>query len=176
MKVLKRWMWKQFLRIGHDLVWKADEWFQRQEEALRVPRITNHKSQITRAHIKCAGGMTNESNDGEHHENAGSERTEPARLGRRNGEGDTVCSPSESLAKRGRRTRAFADWRNDREAAEGAGTGDGGRAGAPGNRDRRPRRLRAKTGASDFDKRIVARRGAFAGMVLAKAQPMTGDL
>jgi hypothetical protein len=165
MKSLNRWMWKQFLRIGHDLVWKADEWFQRQEVALRGERVSVHSS-----HSPLATKGAYESNDGEHHENAGFERAKPARLGRHDGEGDTVCSPSESLAKRGRRTRAFADWRNDRETAEGAGSGDGGRAGTPGNRDRRPRRLRAKTGASDFDKRIVARRGAFAGMVLARSQ------
>ena len=170
MKLLKRWAWKQFLRIGHDLVWKADEWFQRQEVALQVPRITNHESQITRTHLECAGERTHESNDGEHHENAGSERAESARLGRHDGEGDTVCSPRESFAKRGHGTRAFVDWRNDRETAEGTGSGDGGRAGAPGNRDGRPRRLRAKTGASDFDQRMIAKRGAFAGMVLARAQ------
>jgi hypothetical protein len=35
MNSLKLKAWKLFLRIGRDLVWKADEWFQRQEIALR---------------------------------------------------------------------------------------------------------------------------------------------
>jgi len=33
---IQLWAWRQFLRIGHDLVWKADEWFQAQEVVLQI--------------------------------------------------------------------------------------------------------------------------------------------
>src|SRR5258708_38824687 len=32
---IKAWLWKTFLRIGHDLTWKVEGWFQDQEIKLR---------------------------------------------------------------------------------------------------------------------------------------------
>jgi hypothetical protein len=32
---MKKYLWKIFLRIGHEFIWKADEWFQGQEIKLR---------------------------------------------------------------------------------------------------------------------------------------------
>jgi hypothetical protein len=147
---IQLWAWKQFLRIGHDLVWKADEWFQKQEIQLRG------------AHIECAGDK-NESANGEHQPNTDLARTEFSRLGRREREGSEVYSPREPLRIGRSRTNAPASERDFR-AVEGAGGNDAACA-------RAPRRRRARTGAADFDRRITAKRGAFAGMVLAKAQP-----
>jgi hypothetical protein len=154
MKTLKariqRYLWKQFLQIGHDLVWKVDEWFQKQEIQLRG------------AHIECAV-INNESANGEHQPNTDLARNAFSRLGRREREGSEVYSPREPLRIGRSRTDAPAGERDFR-AVEGTGGNDAARA-------RAPRRRRTRAGAADFDRRIMAKRGAFAGMVLAKAQP-----
>ena len=168
MKILRKkvqmWLWRQFLRIGHDLVWKADEWFQQQEVNLRK----------VSAHMECAS-KNDESIDGEHEQDGRSERDEFPNLGRADGERHRLRGASESAGAGGHKPEAGIRLRTDGGIA-GYGRGDEGRVRAVRNHDGSPRRLRRQTGertrigAAEFDKRIVVKRTAFTGMVLAKSQ------
>jgi hypothetical protein len=156
-----RWGWSKFLRVGHDLVWKADEWFQCEEIKLREGI----------AHIECAP-KKDESANGKHVENDHSERDEFPRLGRNQREGSPLRGASESIGSRRSRRVAGVYSGSDGHAVESEGH-HAGSARTPRRRTSDESNSRALTGrksAADFDRRIVARRTAFAGMVLARAQ------
>ena len=156
---LKRWAWRKFLAIGHDLAIKAEDWFQCQEMALITLR---EETQL-------------EGTNGEHEQDRRFEWNEFPNLGRADGERHRLCGARESAGAGGHQPETGIRLRTDGGIA-GYGRGDEGRVRTVRNHDGSARRLRRQTrertrvGAADFDKRIVAKRTAFTGMVLAHAQ------
>lgn len=125
MRTMKLWAWRKFLRIGHDLIWKAEEWFQREEVKIRNLEETY------------------ESIDGKHESESDSQRARIQTMGRRDGEGDSFRRADESAGNGRSRTENTVRHRID-GVAEIAGT----------ERSRRVRAPRRKLTAADFDRKM----------------------
>src|SRR4029077_5842289 len=97
---MRRYFWKLFLRIGHELVWKADEWFQVQEIKLR--KIKGE------AHMECA--TKNEGSNAEYVQNSDHQWNQLPGMGGAFRDGSEVCSAGESLG--GRESAGSSDHRS----------------------------------------------------------------
>lgn len=173
---LKKRLWKTFLRIGHDLVWRADEWFQKQERALVQPALDRQlylesQAQIlngaTVAPISLAHGVPdigekNESHDGEHEQDANFKRNDFQSVGGDHGKGRALRSAGQS----------FGEWQSGKSAKNNSGnvtkaqrTGfrNGGSARNP-RRSLAQRQARPKLTAASFDSRM--------SLQLAKTRPV----
>lgn len=164
---IQRFAWKTFLRIGHDLVWRADEWFQKQERALVQPALDRQlylesQAQIlngaTVAPISPAHGVPdigekNESHDGEHEQDANFERNEFQSVGGDHGKGRALRSAGQS----------FGEWQSGKSAKNNSGNvAKAQRTGfRNGGSARNPRR---KLTAASFDSRM--------SLQLAKTRPV----
>src|SRR5258708_900262 len=153
---IKAWLWKTFLRIGHDLTWKVEGWFQDQEIKLR--RIEGE----------------HEGSDAEYRQNGDHQWNQFPCMGRAIREGNQICGIGESL---GGRESAGPDRSNPRverktqrlRSGAGARANHVGPDAVPGSPARR-KRTRSRVSAAEFDRRTVANRSAFAGMVLNHGQ------
>lgn len=159
---IKTYFWKLFLRFGHELVWKADEWFQREE--IKIRKIE---------------GETNEGSDAEYHQDGHHQWTRLPGMGRDFRDGREIRGVSESTGGRGSQD-SIGDRSGVVRKAQRARSGNGAsvdhtRSDAfPGN-PRRGKRTKARVSAADFDRRTVARRSAFAGMVLNHGAVAVGE-
>ena len=147
---MKRYFWKLFLRIGHELVWKADEWFQVQEVNLR----------------KIEG--ENEGSNAEYVQNGDHQWNQLPGMGGAFRNGSEVCSASESLG--GRESTGSSDHRSGvadetqrSRSGDGAGTRRARSHAGTGNSTGR-KRTKVRLTAAGFDDRMR--------VALAKSRPV----
>jgi hypothetical protein len=167
---MKRYFWKLFLRIGHELVWKADEWFQGQEEKLRkISASAAADADRGTAHIECAA-KNNESDDAEYHQNGDYQWNAIPGVGGTVREGSRLRGAGESFVG-----GESADSNRNREgivgetqrARTGSGLGnDRARSDAFPGHPRRRNRAKTRLSASAFDDRMR--------VALAKSRPEMG--
>lgn len=164
---IQRFAWKAFLRIGHDFIWRADEWFQKQEGALVQPALDAQlfaESQLeisngaTVAPILPAHGVptleeNNDSHDEEHEQDPRFEWAQFQGVGGNVEQGDSIYRAGKPAGRR----------RAGESAAIGSGSGRKARRSnrVDGGHTEIPRR---KLTAAGFDARM--------SLQLAKTRPV----
>lgn len=147
---VKAALWKMFLRIGHDLVWKADEWFQAQEVKIRkAPAEPDAEKE----------NANYESIPGKHQPYGDREWIKSARVGRDHGEGSRFYRVGEPSTER-RPTTAERSSGGSGDEAEEPGPFHAIRVGSDGvgnshtARAGRVARSRHRLTAAGFDERL----------------------
>ena len=164
---LKKYLWKMFLRIGHDWVWKVDQWFQQQEMALVQPALDTAEVFEKHAALVARDVKENyESDDREYGQDGNYQRAEFADLGGRDGQGRGFHRLSQSHAGRGS-SQSAENRPGSGFQTQKARRGNGS---TPRNHGRgvAPRQARRKLTAADFDSRMAL------NLKLAKSRPVMG--